>query len=219
MLRGLGARRSGFWRSHESTGISRRCRLLAMAAKAVSFAATQTASSIRSLPRVGRARDFPSVSARDLHELGGDASARHASPPRRSKKASTIACTAPAQGAPTSAPTKQEELKKRFGALINANATEIAFTANTSDGENIVVMGLDLAEAEAATSSSTSCTSRPRSTCTRSSRRRASSSASSSTATGRSIRKTWTRRSTGTRGWCRWRWCRTSTASCTTARR
>ncbi len=39
----------------------------------------------------------------------------------------------------------QEELKAKFGALINAKATEIAYTANTSDGENIVVLGLDLA--------------------------------------------------------------------------
>ena len=38
----------------------------------------------------------------------------------------------------------QEELKAKFGALINAKATEIAYTANTSDGENIVVLGLDL---------------------------------------------------------------------------
>ncbi|MEO7135984.1 MAG: aminotransferase class V-fold PLP-dependent enzyme [Vicinamibacterales bacterium] len=43
-------------------------------------------------------------------------------------------------------PAKQEELKKKFGALINAKPTEIAYTANTSDGENIVVMGLDLAK-------------------------------------------------------------------------
>lgn len=41
---------------------------------------------------------------------------------------------------------KQEELKKKFGAMINASASEIAYTANTSDGENIVVMGLDLAK-------------------------------------------------------------------------
>ncbi len=41
---------------------------------------------------------------------------------------------------------KQEELKKKFGALINATAKEIAYTANTSDGENIVVLGLDLAK-------------------------------------------------------------------------
>ena len=36
----------------------------------------------------------------------------------------------------------QEELKAKFGAMINAKATEIAYTANTTDGENIVVMGL-----------------------------------------------------------------------------
>ena len=39
---------------------------------------------------------------------------------------------------------KQDDLKKRYGQLINATPNEIAFTANTSDGENIVVMGLDL---------------------------------------------------------------------------
>jgi selenocysteine lyase/cysteine desulfurase len=39
---------------------------------------------------------------------------------------------------------QQKELKKRFGALINATPTEIAFIQNTSDGENIVVMGMDL---------------------------------------------------------------------------
>jgi selenocysteine lyase/cysteine desulfurase len=39
---------------------------------------------------------------------------------------------------------QQGELKQKFGAMINATANEIAYTANTSDGENIVVMGLDL---------------------------------------------------------------------------
>jgi selenocysteine lyase/cysteine desulfurase len=41
-------------------------------------------------------------------------------------------------------PAKQDDLKKRYGQLINATPNEIAFTASTSDGENIVVMGLDL---------------------------------------------------------------------------
>jgi selenocysteine lyase/cysteine desulfurase len=41
---------------------------------------------------------------------------------------------------------KQQDLKRRYGQMINATAGEIAFTANTSDGENIVVMGLDLAK-------------------------------------------------------------------------
>ncbi|HYB94731.1 MAG TPA: aminotransferase class V-fold PLP-dependent enzyme [Vicinamibacterales bacterium] len=44
----------------------------------------------------------------------------------------------------------QEELKAKFGAMINAKATEIAYTGSTSDGENIVVMGLDLAKSRGA---------------------------------------------------------------------
>ncbi len=47
-------------------------------------------------------------------------------------------------------PAKQEELKKKFGALINATPGEIAYTANTTDGENIVVMGLDVAKMKGA---------------------------------------------------------------------
>jgi selenocysteine lyase/cysteine desulfurase len=39
---------------------------------------------------------------------------------------------------------KQAELKERYSKLINAKPGEIAFISSTSDGENIVVMGLDL---------------------------------------------------------------------------
>jgi selenocysteine lyase/cysteine desulfurase len=39
---------------------------------------------------------------------------------------------------------QQKDLKRRFAALINARPNEIAFVQNTSDGENIVVMGMDL---------------------------------------------------------------------------
>lgn len=39
---------------------------------------------------------------------------------------------------------RQADLKRRFGQLINASPAEIAFTSSTSDGENIVVMGMDL---------------------------------------------------------------------------
>ena len=39
---------------------------------------------------------------------------------------------------------KQNDLKARFGKLINAKPTEIAFVSSTSDGENIVTLGLDL---------------------------------------------------------------------------
>jgi len=41
---------------------------------------------------------------------------------------------------------QQDALKQRYGAFINAKPTEIAFVQNTSDGENIVVMGMDLAK-------------------------------------------------------------------------
>jgi selenocysteine lyase/cysteine desulfurase len=40
---------------------------------------------------------------------------------------------------------QQQDLKKRFASLIGARPEEIAFIQNTSDGENIVVMGMDLA--------------------------------------------------------------------------
>jgi selenocysteine lyase/cysteine desulfurase len=39
---------------------------------------------------------------------------------------------------------QQKDLKRRFAALIGAKADDIAFVQNTSDGENIVVMGMDL---------------------------------------------------------------------------
>jgi selenocysteine lyase/cysteine desulfurase len=41
---------------------------------------------------------------------------------------------------------QQADLKLRFGKLIGAKPAEIAFVQNTSDGENIVVMGMDLAK-------------------------------------------------------------------------
>jgi selenocysteine lyase/cysteine desulfurase len=39
---------------------------------------------------------------------------------------------------------KQNDLKTRFAAMIGAKPTEIAFVSSTSDGENIVTLGLDL---------------------------------------------------------------------------
>jgi selenocysteine lyase/cysteine desulfurase len=39
---------------------------------------------------------------------------------------------------------QQKDLKRRYAQLIGAKETEIAFVQNTSDGENIVVMGMDL---------------------------------------------------------------------------
>lgn len=41
-------------------------------------------------------------------------------------------------------PEQQQDLKRRFAQLIGAKPNEIAFVQNTSDAENIVVMGMDL---------------------------------------------------------------------------
>jgi selenocysteine lyase/cysteine desulfurase len=50
----------------------------------------------------------------------------------------------PGEGRSDFGEEQQKELKRRFAALIGAKAEEIAFVQNTSDGENIVVMGMDL---------------------------------------------------------------------------
>jgi selenocysteine lyase/cysteine desulfurase len=50
----------------------------------------------------------------------------------------------PGEGRGDFGPEQQKDLKHRFAQLIGAKADEIAFVQNTSDGENIVVMGMDL---------------------------------------------------------------------------
>jgi selenocysteine lyase/cysteine desulfurase len=51
----------------------------------------------------------------------------------------------PGEGRADFGADEQADLKRRFAALINAKPGEIAFVQNTSDGENIVVSGMDLA--------------------------------------------------------------------------
>jgi len=48
----------------------------------------------------------------------------------------------PGEGRSDFGPARQEALKKKFGALVNASPSEIAYTANTTDGENIVFTGM-----------------------------------------------------------------------------
>ena len=50
----------------------------------------------------------------------------------------------PGEGRAEFTADKQQNLKVQYAKLIGATANEIAFTSSTSDGENIVVMGLDL---------------------------------------------------------------------------
>jgi selenocysteine lyase/cysteine desulfurase len=50
----------------------------------------------------------------------------------------------PGEGRADFGAKEQQALKEKYASLINATANEIAYTSSTSDGENIVVMGLDL---------------------------------------------------------------------------
>jgi selenocysteine lyase/cysteine desulfurase len=93
--------------------------------------------------------DFPSVAretyvnSASMHPVGTFAA-------NAMKSLIDLRLYGPGEGRVDFGAAKQEELKKKFGQLINASAGEIAYTANTSDGENIVVMGLDLAKMKGA---------------------------------------------------------------------
>jgi selenocysteine lyase/cysteine desulfurase len=116
---------------------------LAIAAKPLLATAAQTAPRAGIFPPSVRLH-FPSASTEtylnsaSLHPIGVFAS-------EAMKNVIDYRLFGPAEGRSDFGAAKQEELKKKFGAMINASASEIAYTANTSDGENIVVMGLDLA--------------------------------------------------------------------------
>jgi selenocysteine lyase/cysteine desulfurase len=114
---------------------------LALAAKPL-FAAAQNGARGGVFPASVRA-DFPSVARETylnsaaLHPVGTFAA-------NAMKGVIDHRLLGPGEGRSDFNARAQEELKAKFGALINAKATEIAYIANTSDGENIVVMGLDL---------------------------------------------------------------------------
>jgi selenocysteine lyase/cysteine desulfurase len=118
---------------------------LAVAARPL-FAAAQTAPRAGVFPASVRA-DFPSVAnqvylnSAALHPVGTFAA-------NAMKSAIDYRLLGPGEGRVDFGGARQEALKKKFGALINASPSEIAYTGNTTDGENIVVMGLDLAKAK-----------------------------------------------------------------------
>ena len=98
------------------------------------------ASKAGSFPASVRA-DFPSVlretymNSASIHPVGTFAA-------DAVKQVVDFRLLGPGEGRSDFGAAKQQELKKKFGALINASPAEIAYTANTSDGENIVFMGL-----------------------------------------------------------------------------
>jgi len=87
--------------------------------------------------------DFPSVStetylnAAAIHPLGTFAA-------RGAESVINHRLRGPGEGRVDFGVDKQTDLKRRYGQLINAKVNELAFTSSTSDGENIVVLGLDL---------------------------------------------------------------------------
>jgi selenocysteine lyase/cysteine desulfurase len=115
---------------------------LAVSARSV-FANLQATRAAGVFPASVRA-DFPIaaietyMNAAALHPLGTFAS-------RAIEQGLAYRLRGAGEGRADFGAAKQADLKMRYGQLIHASANEIAFTGSTSDGENIVVMGLDLA--------------------------------------------------------------------------
>ena len=115
---------------------------LAVSARSV-FAAVQTTRPGAVFPASVRA-DFPSaaldtyMNAAAMHPLGSFAA-------RAIEEGVAFRLHGAGPGRVDFGADKQQDLKNRYARLIGATANEIAYTASTSDGENIVVMGMDLA--------------------------------------------------------------------------
>jgi selenocysteine lyase/cysteine desulfurase len=115
---------------------------LAVSARSV-LAAVQTTRPGAVFPASVRA-DFPSttldtyMNAAAMHPLGSFAA-------RAIEEGVAFRLHGAGPGRADFGAEKQQDLKKRYAGLIGATANEIAYTASTSDGENIVVMGMDLA--------------------------------------------------------------------------
>ena len=112
---------------------------LAIAARPL-FAASQNGARATVLPASIR-NDFPSVlketylNSASMHPVGTFAA-------DAAKKVIDFRLHGAGGGGVDFNARAQESLKAKFGAMINARASEIAYVANTTDGENIVVMGL-----------------------------------------------------------------------------
>ena len=114
----------------------------AMAAAARSSFATSQTANPSLLPAMIRA-DFPGASVETylnsaaIHPLGTFAAAAI-------EQTMAFRLRGAGPGRSDFGVDKQNDLKARFGKMIGAKPTEIAFVSSTSDGENIVTLGLDL---------------------------------------------------------------------------
>jgi selenocysteine lyase/cysteine desulfurase len=115
---------------------------LAATGRTLLGAAQTTVRPVGVFPATIRA-DFPSV-AREaylnsaaIHPLGTFAA-------RAIEQGVASRLHGPGEGGAQFDAERQQQLKASYASLIGASASEIAFISNTSDGENIVVMGLDL---------------------------------------------------------------------------
>jgi selenocysteine lyase/cysteine desulfurase len=115
---------------------------LAVSARSA-FAGLQTVARPGAVFPASVRADFPSVTRETylnsaaIHPLGTFAA-------RAMEQLVAYRHLGPGEGRADFGAAKQQDLKKKVAQLIGATADEIAFTGSTSDGENIVVMGLDL---------------------------------------------------------------------------
>ena len=132
------------------TGIGRREFLagagtLALTSRSLLAGGQAAAPGRRASSRLG-ARGLPLRRAGDLPQLRGAPPGRAASPRGRCSSVIDFRLHGPGEGRADFGAKDQQALKEQFASLIGATADEIAYTSSTSDGENIVVMGLDLAK-------------------------------------------------------------------------
>jgi selenocysteine lyase/cysteine desulfurase len=116
---------------------------LAVSSRSLFAGATQTATRPAGIFPASVRADFPLVAKETylnsaaLHPVGTFAA-------RAIEQGLAYRLHGPGEGRAEFTADKQQNLKVQYGKLIGATANEIAFTSSTSDGENIVVMGLDL---------------------------------------------------------------------------
>lgn len=133
----------GFQKERDTMPLDRRQFLMSAAFAAVPALPREASAADSAIPASVRA-DFPIASAETyLNSAAIHPMSLHAS--RALVDHVAFRTKGGGEGRADFGTDQQADLKRRFAQLIGAKAQEIAFVQNTSDGENIVVMGMDLA--------------------------------------------------------------------------